>query len=176
MNCIKHCRADFARSVQTRSQRGYHNISTKHTVPLVINGKDIKSSKSFPVISPLTGKEVWSMSCATRDQVNDAVEKAHDAFTKWSKTKASARRDIFLAAADVMNKRRKELGEYMHHEIGANQDYQDFILGLSIDGLKDTAGRIAGAVQGAVPDSNHEGMRALVYKRPYGVNLGIAPW
>ncbi|UPK96369.1 hypothetical protein LCI18_007304 [Fusarium solani-melongenae] len=176
MNCMKHCRPTFARSVQTRSHRGYRNISTKHTVPLVINGKDIKSSKSFPVISPLTGKEVWSMSCATKDHIDDAVENAHDAFTKWSKTKASARRDIFLAAADIMNKRRKELGEYMHHEIGANQDYQDFILGLSIDGLKDTAGRIAGAVQGTVPDSNHEGMRALVYKRPYGVNLGIAPW
>ncbi|RSL89270.1 hypothetical protein CEP52_014950 [Fusarium oligoseptatum] len=94
----------------------------------------------------------------------------------WSKTKASARRDIFLAAADILDKRREELGEYMHHEIGANQDYQDFILGLSIDGLKDTAGRIAGAVQGTVPESNHEGMRAVVYKRPYGVNLGIAPW
>lgn len=75
-----------------------------------------------------------------------------------------------------MNKRRSELGEYMHHEIGANQIYQDFILGLAIDGLKDTAGRISGAVQGSTPESTYEGMKAIVHKRPYGVNLGIAPW
>ncbi|EFY86960.1 aldehyde dehydrogenase, putative [Metarhizium acridum CQMa 102] len=75
-----------------------------------------------------------------------------------------------------MAKRRKELGEYLNQEIGANQGYQDFIIGLSIEGLKDTAGRIAGACQGWVPESVHEGMKAMVLKRPYGVNLGIAPW
>ncbi|KAF4990283.1 hypothetical protein FDECE_14426 [Fusarium decemcellulare] len=176
MNSITHYRASLARSLRTWPCRGYRNIVTKTTIPLIINGKDVESSKSFPVISPLAGKEIWSLSCASKDQVNDAVENAHDAFTAWSKTKASARRDIFLTAADIMDKRRKELGEYMHHEIGADQDYQDFILGLSIDGLKDTAGRIAGAVTGTAPESNHEGMRAIVYKRPYGVNLGIAPW
>ncbi|KAG8411082.1 hypothetical protein J3458_016193 [Metarhizium acridum] len=75
-----------------------------------------------------------------------------------------------------MAKRRKELGEYLNQEIGANQGYQDFIIGLSIEGLKDTAGRIAGACQGWVPELVHEGMKAMVLKRPYGVNLGIAPW
>lgn len=75
-----------------------------------------------------------------------------------------------------MTRRKAELGEYMNLEIGANQDYQDFIISLAIEGLKDTAGRIAGACQGQVPESLHKGMKAIVHKRPYGVNLGIAPW
>ena len=167
-------RSSFVQS--SRTWRGCRTVATRATVPLVIDGKDVVTSKTFPVISPLTGKEIWSLSCADKEQVNDAIENAHNGFQTWSKTKASARRDIFLAAADIMSKRRRELGDYMHCEIGANQDYQDFILGLAIDGLKDTAGRVAGAVQGTAPESNYEGMKAIVYKKPYGVNLGIAPW
>ena len=75
-----------------------------------------------------------------------------------------------------MERRRSELGEYMRQEIGANQRYQDFIINMSIEGLKDTAGRIVSACTGSVPDSAYDGMRAIVHKRPYGVILGIAPW
>uniref|UniRef100_A0A0D2YFP6 Aldehyde dehydrogenase domain-containing protein n=1 Tax=Fusarium oxysporum (strain Fo5176) TaxID=660025 RepID=A0A0D2YFP6_FUSOF len=56
-----------------------------------------------------------------------------------------------------MDRRRAELGEYMHHEIGANKFYQDFILGVTIEGLRDTAGGIAGAMTGAAPESIHQG-------------------
>ncbi|KAL6401040.1 NAD-dependent aldehyde dehydrogenase [Ilyonectria robusta] len=161
---------------QARHIGGHRSITTSKIVPLIINGKDIETSSTFPVISPLTGKHVWSLSCATKQHIEDAVQNAQDAFPAWSRTKAYERRDILLAAADIMNKRRDELGGYMNQEIGANQGYQDFIIGLAIDGFKDTAGRISGAMQGSVPESNLDGMKAIVYKKPYGVNLGIAPW
>ena len=150
--------------------------SFQKCIPLIINGKEIPSTISFPVISPLTGKEVWTCSSASSQHIDDAIVAAQKAFATWGKTKATYRRDIFLRAASIIEKRKQELGEYMHHEIGANEGYQEFILGLAIEGLKDTAGRIAGAVTGSVPDSIHDGMRAMVVKRPYGVNLGIAPW
>ena len=76
----------------------------------------------------------------------------------------------------MLERRQAELGEYMRQEIGANEGYQGFIIGLAIEGLRDTAGRIAEACTGSVPDSSHDGMKAIVYKRPYGVVLGIAPW
>lgn len=161
---------------QARHIGGRRSITTNKIVPLIIDGKDIETSSTFPVVSPLTGKHVWSLSCATKQHVEDAVQNAQDAFPAWSRTKAYERRDILLTAADIMNKRREELGGYMNQEIGANQGYQDFIIGLAIDGFKDTGGRISGAMQGSVPESNLEGMKAIVYKRPYGVNLGIAPW
>ncbi|EXK26618.1 hypothetical protein FOMG_16791 [Fusarium oxysporum f. sp. melonis 26406] len=156
--------------------RRYGSTATQPTIPLIINGQQVHGSESSPVISPLTGKEVWSFSCASKHQVQEAVQNAHDTFRDWSRTKVSYRRDIFLKAAEIMEKRREELGGYMHHELGANKFYQDFVLGLTIEGLKDTAGRIAGAVQAFAPESTHEGMKALVQKKPYGVVLGIAPW
>ncbi|KAH6968124.1 Aldehyde/histidinol dehydrogenase [Fusarium avenaceum] len=172
---IKRATAQSNRLSPARYQR-YGSTATQPKIPLIINGQQVQTSESSPVISPLTGKEVWSFSCASKDQVHEAVQNAHDTFSVWSQTKVATRRDILLKAASIMEKRREELGGYMHHEIGANQFYQDFILGLTIEGLKDTAGRIAGAVQGFTPESTHEGMKAVVQKRPYGVILGIAPW
>ncbi|EGU81685.1 hypothetical protein FOXB_07802 [Fusarium oxysporum f. sp. conglutinans Fo5176] len=137
--------------------RRYGSTATQPTIPLIINGQQVHGSESSPVISPLTGKEVWSFSCASKHQVQEAVQNAHDTFRDWSRTKVSYRRDIFLKAAEIMEKRLDELGGYMHHELGANKFYQDFVLGLTIEGLKDTAGRIAGAVQAFAPESTHEG-------------------
>jgi acyl-CoA reductase-like NAD-dependent aldehyde dehydrogenase len=145
-------------------------------VPLIINGKDIVTDTVFAKVGPLENREIWPVSSASEEQANAAAAGAQAAFPAWAATKPSHRRDVFLRAADIMEKRKAEFGEYMRQEIGANQDYQNFILGLSIEGLKDTAGRIAGACTGTLPSSIHEGMRAMVQKRPYGVVLGIAPW
>lgn len=146
------------------------------SVPLVINGRDVTTERKFPVISPISTTEIWACSSAGSDHVEEAVLSAQSAFQAWSATKPTTRRDIFLRAAEVIAERREELGGYMHQEIGADKAYQEFILGLAIEGLKDTAGKIAGALQGEIPVSNHGGMRAMTYKRPFGVVLGIGPW
>ncbi|EXK27389.1 NAD-dependent aldehyde dehydrogenase [Fusarium oxysporum f. sp. melonis 26406] len=151
-------------------------FSTSKTIPLIINGKDIVTDKTFQTISPLNNEVVWNCSAVSQNHIDEAVSTANAAFPAWSKTKPSHRRDIFLSAANIMERRREELLHYLHQEMGAGVDFQNFILGLAIEGLKDTAGRIAGAVTGSVPESIHEGMRAMILKRPYGVNLGIAPW
>lgn len=170
-------RPNLSRTVLKRLSGSYsRSFSTSDKIPLVINGKDVTTEQTFPVISPVTGEEVYRCSSVSPQHINDAVEAAHTAFPAWSKTKPSHRRDIFLRAANIMEKRREELGSYMYHELGSTPDFQNFIIDLSIEGLRDTAGRIAGAVTGTIPQSTHEGMHAMVLKRPYGVNLGIAPW
>ena len=131
---------------------------------------------SFPKHNPATGKHIWDTSACSEQDALDAVKAADIAFADWSQTKPSTRRDIFLRAADVISRRREELGSYMHEEIGADQFYQDFILDKSIEGLKDTAGRIPDAVQGFVPHLIDDGAHAIVYREPYGVVLGIGPW
>ncbi|EKJ71710.1 hypothetical protein FPSE_08156 [Fusarium pseudograminearum CS3096] len=147
-----------------------------HTVPLIINGKDVITDETFPVIGCLAGKEISRCSTVSEQHVLDAVHAAKTAFPGWSATKPSERRDIFLRAADIFAKRKEELSGYIQEEIGASKEYQEFIIGLAIEGLRDTAGRIAGAVTGQIPVSIHPDTSALVLKRPYGVVLGIAPW
>jgi len=158
------------RTQQQQRRRNHH-----HVVPLIINNSDVYGEK-FPVTSPLTNLPIWSATAATHQHVEDAVASAQAAFPAWSATKPNERRDIFLKAADVMQRRKDELVGYIHQEIGAGADMQNFIFDLSVEGLKDTAGRIAGATTGTAPHSTFEGMRALVEKVPYGVVLGIGPW
>lgn len=152
-----------------------HRRNHHHVVPLMINGKDVHGEK-FDVTGPLTNKTIWSATSATREHVESAVSSAQAAFPAWSATKPNERRDIFLAAAHVMQRRKEELIGYMHQEIGAGVDMQEFIFNVSVEGLKDTAGRIAGSMTGTLPCSTHDGMRAMVEKVPYGVVLGIGPW
>lgn len=165
-----------ARFQSTRNLGSQDKLQRDGSLPLIICGREIITESTFPVISPLTGKEIWSSSSASRQDAIDAADAAQAAFPAWSRTKPSERRDIFLKAADIIEKRREELKYYIHHEIGADEGYQNFMLALSTEGLKDTAGKIADAVRGQVPISNHDGMKAIIHKRPYGVVLGIAPW
>ncbi|KAM3414784.1 hypothetical protein BST61_g9935 [Cercospora zeina] len=151
-------------------------LSTGQTVPLIIDGKDVITDKTFDVVSPVQNAKSNECSSASLEHVKAAVEGAQKAFGKWRTTKPQERRDLFLRAASIMEKRKAELSQIIHEEIGADQVYQNFIIGLGVEGLKDTAGRISGACTGSVPDVIQEGMRGMILKRPYGVNLGIAPW
>jgi acyl-CoA reductase-like NAD-dependent aldehyde dehydrogenase len=105
-----------------------------------------------------------------------AVESAQKAFQSWKKTKPTARRDIFLEAAKIVEKRGEELGKYMMDETAASEFWgSGFNVPLAVDMLKDVAGRIP-SIQGSVPIPGAEGKSAMVWKEPYGVILGIAPW
>lgn len=145
------------------------------TVPLFINGKEVTTSTTFTVRNPSTGKDLWQSSSSSVEDAVQAVDNAQKAFPAWSKTKPAVRRDILLRTADVFEKRKEELGHYMKVETGAGDQFVDFVITVTIDCLKDVAGRIS-AIQGFVPTLSEEGASAIVYKEPYGVIFGIAPW
>ena len=144
-------------------------------VPLIINGKDIPTESCFAVTNPRTGQEVWQSSSAATTDAVEAVESAQAALPAWSKTKPAARRDILLRAAELFEQRNEELRQYQINETGADEKFVDWILPLTVEQLKDVAGRVT-SIQGSVPTISEEGRSVIVYKEPYGVILGIAPW
>lgn len=144
-------------------------------VPLIIGGKDVVGSEPFPVINPATGEEIWNAGGASLDQASQAVEAAEAAFPTWSKSKASFRRDLFLKAADLFQERYNELVKYQQLETGADPNFVNWILPLTIENLKEVAGKCS-MITGTYSQSTGEGRGALVLKEPYGVVLGIAPW
>jgi acyl-CoA reductase-like NAD-dependent aldehyde dehydrogenase len=146
------------------------------TVPAIIDNKDVYFDASFPVRSPVTGSRLHDSTSASVADALTAVESAQKAFQSWKKTKPTARRDIFLKAAKIVEKRGDELGKYMMDETAASEFWgSGFNVPLAVDMLKDVAGRIP-SVQGSVPIPGAEGKSAMVWKEPYGVILGIAPW
>lgn len=146
------------------------------TVPLLINGKEITTKITFPVTSPTSLKQIWHSSSASLEDAEAATKAAQASFKEWSKTKPAAKRAIFMKAADIIDARAAELGDYMKLETGATSPFAD---GLNIpkcaDVLRDVAGRLT-SIQGTIPSCEQEGTSALIVKEPYGVVLAIAPW
>ena len=152
----------------------YHGSHTD-TVPLIIGGKDVVGSNDLHVRNPATGETIWQAGGASVDEAVRAVEAAQAAFPAWSKLKPPTRRDIFLKAADLFAQRKDELAEYQAKETGADPKFVEWILNLTVDNLKEVAGKCS-AVMGSIPFSTEDGRGAFVLKEPYGVILGIAPW
>lgn len=124
--------------------------------------------------SPKTQENVWHAAGASKEQALEAVESSQRAFKSWKKTKPPAIRSIFLKAADIMEERLEELASYQGDETGAPDAIsKDFNIPCTIEMLRDIAGRVA-TISGSIPVTSSGG--ALVFKEPYGVILGIAPW
>ena len=152
------------------------NSSSDHVVPLLINGKEIINETTFDVVSPVSGKPIWKGSSVSKQQAIEAVEAAQAAFPAWSKTKPSFRRDILIKASDIFNSRGEEVSEYMDIETGSTEGMSTYFnLPSSVEQLRDVAGRII-TVTGNILVPAEEGKSALMYKEPYGVVFGIAPW
>ncbi|PGG96512.1 hypothetical protein AJ80_09818 [Polytolypa hystricis UAMH7299] len=148
---------------------------TTTTIPLVLDNKDVVSSSTFDVFSPATGKLLYKCSSASVDDAIRAADSAQKAFKTWSKTKLSVRRNLILKAADIYERRKEELIGYMQEDIGALRPVSEFIVGMGLELMRDTAGKVS-TIEGAAPALAMEGQSGLVYKEPYGVILGIAPW
>jgi len=151
-------------------------MATKlHTVPFLINGSDHTSERAVDVVSPASGEVVHRYHSADVEDANAAVEAAAEAFKSWRKTRPSERRDLFLKAAEIMEKRRDELRKYSMSETGSDATWADFDISTGISHLKEVAGRI-GTLEGAIPTVSDPNTTALVLREPYGVVVAIAPW
>ncbi|KAF5699349.1 aldehyde dehydrogenase [Fusarium mundagurra] len=151
-------------------------MATKlHTVPFLINGSDHTSERAVDVVSPASGEVVHRYHSADVKDANAAVEAAAEAFKSWRKTRPSERRDLFLKAAEIMEKRRDELRGYSMSETGSDATWADFDISTGISHLKEVAGRI-GTLEGAIPTVSDPNTTALVLREPFGVVVAIAPW
>jgi acyl-CoA reductase-like NAD-dependent aldehyde dehydrogenase len=146
------------------------------TVPLQINGKDVHTSKTFDVLNPSTGKIIHQASSASVADATRAVEAAEAAFEAWADTPPDVKRNIFLKAADILEKRTQEVGKWEEEEVGATTFFASgFDVPVAVNGLRDVAGRIS-SIAGTIPALSDPKRSAMVIKEPYGVILAIAPW
>ena len=153
------------------------NDAFNHTVPLLIDGQEVTTEKTFSVTSPVTNHAIWSCSSASDKDAVRAAEAAQAALPAWRATKPSFRRDILLRASDIMKERAAECAEYMQIETGAEPSYAaGFNVPSAIEQLRDVAGRIVTTMVGTQPACLQEGKYAMMSKEPYGVILGISPW
>ena len=90
--------------------------------PLVIDGRDARSSSEFEDRSPIDTRILLGrFQSASRDEVGAAIAAAGAAFPKWSARPWSERVSLLKKVADAIRARRWELSALMGYEAGKNR-------------------------------------------------------
>ncbi|OAP55977.1 hypothetical protein AYL99_10129 [Fonsecaea erecta] len=148
-----------------------------NNVPLWIDNKPVQSKTAFSVINSTSQKEVWTASSASVEIAREAVDSASRAFQSWAHTHPTERRRIFFKAAELFRSRRDEIIETMVQETNCSRQWAAGInMHMGVEFLEELASLATTCSMGWLPTTESENRLALVFKEPYGVVLGIAPW
>ncbi len=93
----------------------------------------------------------------------------------WAATVPAERQRVFLAAADILERRRDEVVSWLARETGCTFGFGMFQMGF-VPGLFRQAAALAYAPLGQVIPSDHPGTLAMGIRKPVGVVGAIAPW
>lgn len=131
----------------------------------------------YAVRNPATGELVRGYDVATDAEIQDAIRRAHEAYTTWGRgSSLQERTDVVHRVADLHRERKAELAGLIVEEMGKpldeaegevdfSADIYDYYADNAAEFLKDEKITLL-AGQGS----------ALVTREPVGVLLGIMPW
>ena len=145
---------------------------------LFIGGKHKPSSDNaeFQVINPMTGANIYSCASATVDDVSEAIESAHTAFKSWSRMGPSARRSIFLKAADILEGYiHGDASEILASEVSATATWVKVNIFSTANVLREAAGLVT-HIKGEIVPADRPGTTVLITREPLGVMYAISPW
>lgn len=145
---------------------------------LYIGGEYQASSdkSTFPVTNPMTGQKLYDCASATVDDYSRAIDTAHEAFETWSRTGPSARRLIFLKAADILETYLdKDAPELMSNEVSATKGWVRINILSTANVLREVAS-LATHIKGEIVPADRPGTTILVERQAIGVNFAISPW
>ncbi|MGH2816819.1 MAG: aldehyde dehydrogenase family protein, partial [Actinomycetota bacterium] len=115
------------------------------------------------------------VAAGTREDARRAVEVASAAFPAWSQTPPAERQRIFLAAADILERRSDEVVGLLARETGCTYGFGMFQMGF-VPGLLRQAAALAYSPLGQILPSDLPGTMAMGLRRPVGVVGAIFPW
>ena len=81
---------------------------------LFINGEFVPSTNpdsKYTSVSPVDGSTLSTFANATKEDVDKAVDAAHEAFKTWKKTTPKERSEILLKIADAIEKNKERLAK-----------------------------------------------------------------
>lgn len=133
------------------------------------------SGEYFDNISPIDGKPFTKAARGNKEDVEKALDAAHKAFAKWSKTAAAERSRVLLAIADVMEKNLELLARVETIDNGkAIRETRAADLPLSIDHFRYFAGVIR-ADESTMSELDEHTI-SINLQEPIGVVGQIIPW
>lgn len=140
-----------------------------------INGRWHEAGATFDDFNPYTGEVVARVAAGTREHAQAAIDAAHAAFPAWAAMPPGQRQRLFLAAADIVERRADDLVRLLAAETGTASGFARFQIRWSADLLRQAA-NWGYLPMGDVLRSDTPGRFAMAVRKPLGVVAGFAPW
>ena len=147
------------------------------THKMFIGGKWIDSTSGdyFDDLNPYTGEVYARVPAGNREDARQAIAAAKAAFPEWSTSPPGQRREIFLKAADIMERRSDELVKAMMEEVGGTIGISMFQMHF-VPGLYRMAAGAGYEVKGEIIPADHADSFFMAVRQPAGVVACFAPF
>ena len=113
---------------------------------LLINGKSVAADQQFEVLNPATEQVLASAPSASKAQVDEAVQAAHQAFKIWRNTSVAERKEVLLKIAGKVNEHSAELAKLLSQE-------QAKPIGHALSEVESSASKIESLVELELPST-----------------------
>ncbi|BFJ01015.1 CoA-acylating methylmalonate-semialdehyde dehydrogenase [Priestia sp. Y58] len=151
--------------------------TTVKTVKNYIGGEWVDSSTSLtePVYNPATGEVIAEVSLSTKEDVDQAVQAANQAFKGWSKTAVPKRARILFKYQQLLVDNWDELAKLVTLENGKSFNEARGEVQRGIECVEFAAGAPTLMMGKQLPDIA-TGIESGMYRYPIGVIGGITPF
>ena len=137
--------------------------------------KDSKADVFMPVTDSSTGEIIAEVPCCTADEVQEAINSASAAFSKWSRTPVSIRTQMMFKWRNVLDKHIDELTHLVAKELGKTLDEAKGDVLKAIEPTE-VACAYPNMSQGYGSMNVTSGFDMVSYREPLGVVAGIVPF
>jgi acyl-CoA reductase-like NAD-dependent aldehyde dehydrogenase len=146
-------------------------------VSLIIGNEDVPASSgaTFERRDPVSGGVASRAPAASVKDALKAVDAAAAAFASWSSLGPTARRQLLLRGADLIELRKQEFTAFMMAETGATAAWCAFNVRLGA-GMMREAAAMTTQITGEVIPADQPGCLAFSVREAAGVVLAVAPW
>jgi acyl-CoA reductase-like NAD-dependent aldehyde dehydrogenase len=136
---------------------------------------DAIDGRTFDDYNPYNGEIYARLPAGKRADARKACDAAATAFPDWSHTPPAEKQRYFLRAADILERRQREIVNIVTQETGGTLDWAMFQT-CFVPGLLREAAAQVHAITGEIIPADLPGAFFMAVRQPVGVVAGIAPW
>ncbi|MEI6101529.1 MAG: CoA-acylating methylmalonate-semialdehyde dehydrogenase [Eubacteriales bacterium] len=142
-----------------------------------VNGdfQETKSEKTMDIYNPSTGEVIAKTPCCTREDVQQAIQAAKEAYPAWSAKPAHARAQLFFKLRELIERDMDDLTMCVAKENGKNWEEARGDV-LKAKEMVEYACSVPQMMMGESLMDASTGFDTTLYREPMGVFAGIAPW
>lgn len=144
--------------------------------PLIIGGERITTEDKIISYNPAKKTEViGSVSKASQELAEQAMQQADKAFQSWKKVKPEVRADVLFKAATIIRRRKHEFSAWLTKEAGKPWNEADADTAEAIDFLEYYGRQMLEMKDGRKVESRPNEYNRYDYI-PLGIGIVISPW